>query len=414
MIRVLCRTLLHLFFRTVHIHDVERLPATGPVLVVSNHHSGLVDPAVLIATLPRSPRFLAKAALWRWQYLPLRPFLFIAGAIPVHRRKDGGGDNTDTFAATRAALEKGELIALFGEGVSHDEPGLLDVKTGAARIALGADGPLSIVPIGLIYDDRARYRSHVSAAVGWPIEVVGRPGGDEDRDAVTGLTDRITAALADVAPSWESWEEHDDAKVAARLTAANDDEVEYGAVVTRLNRKIDDRDAGMEAVRTAVRAFREEVDRLGLDIDDLMEQGDAELGSIEKHTRVMSMIWWPLVTLGRLLNVVPYTVIRLGASRMDLNIRATFKILLGLFVYPGWWIVLWAIGAALWSGSVGLALAFGAAILGYLSAQVASRLRYAARERDLRHPLRSADRSDLVARRAYVVAATRRELSGSP
>lgn len=415
MIRAICRTLLHLFFRTVHLHNAERLPATGPVLVVSNHHSGLVDPAVLIATLPRSPRFLAKAALWRWQYLPLHPFLAFAGAIPVHRRKDGGGDNADTFAATRAALQQGELIALFGEGVSHDEPGLLDLKTGAARIALGVDGPLTIVPVGLIYDDRARYRSHVAASVGHPIEVHGRRNGDEDRAAVASLTEQIMIGLEDVAPSWESWQEHDDARVAALLASANDAELEYGDVVSRLNRGIDNEDGlGLGTVREAVVSFREEVDRLGLDVDELIDPGDVELGTIDRHAQVMSWIWWPLVTLGRFLNVVPYTGIRVAARGQDLNFQATFKILLGLFVYPAWWIVLGLVATSVWSLPIGVAVAFAAATLGYLSASLSSRLRYLARERDLRSRGRVvSDRSDLIARRSYVVAATRRVLSGS-
>lgn len=57
---------------------------------VANHHSSLVDPVALIARLPRLPRFLAKSALWDTKFLPLRPFLWLAGAIPVHRTTDGG------------------------------------------------------------------------------------------------------------------------------------------------------------------------------------------------------------------------------------------------------------------------------------------------------------------------------------
>lgn len=415
MIRGLCRSLLHLFFRTVRIDHVDRLPTTGPVIVVANHHSGLVDPAVLIATLPRAPRFLAKAALWRPQYVPLRPFLLAARAIPVYRRKDGGGDNSGTFTATRRALEAGELIALFGEGVSHDEPGLLDLKTGAARIALGVDGLVQIVPVGLIYDDRAKYRSHVAVAIGEPIAVRGRPDGDEDREAVTELTERIAQALELVAPSWESWQDHDDAQLAARLTAVNDAEAEYGTIVTQLNRTFDEgEDVDLTELRRAVSLFRGEVDRLGLDIAELVDSGDSELGSIDQHARVKSMLWWPLVALGRLLNVVPYTLVRFAARGRDLNFQATFKILLGLLLYPSWWATLGVAGTSIFSLEVGIALVCAAVILGYFSASVSSRLRYLSRERALRGQLRRRHGSnELIARRSSVVAATRHVLAGS-
>ena len=75
------------------------------MLVVANHSGGFVDPGVLTSVLPRAPRFLAMASLWR--YVITRPLLALAGAIPVHRAADGTtAGNLDTFAECHRVLPR--------------------------------------------------------------------------------------------------------------------------------------------------------------------------------------------------------------------------------------------------------------------------------------------------------------------
>ena len=62
--RGLARLLLAVFFRSAEVQGLERVPASGPVLFVANHGNALIDPMVLVALLPRLPRFLAKHTLW--------------------------------------------------------------------------------------------------------------------------------------------------------------------------------------------------------------------------------------------------------------------------------------------------------------------------------------------------------------
>lgn len=413
MIQALCRFLLHLFFSSIRVHNVDRIPTSGAVLLVANHHSGLVDPAVLIAMLPRTPRFLAKAVLWNMKYLPLRPLLLAAKAIPVHRQKDGGGDNDSMFSATHDSLAKNEAIALFGEGVSHDMPGLLDLKTGAARIALGVDGPVSIVPVGLLYDDRARYRSHVTVYVGEPIDVVGSAGGDNDRDAVVALTQVISDELEVVAPSWDSWRQHHDAQIAARLTVAARPELAYGEVLTALNQAVDSGSKDAAKMCAAVERFEDEVDRIGIELDVVVDEPQDDLETINKQSLLESFFWWPVVALGRLLNLVPFLIVRNAAKRQKFNFRATFKILLGVFLYPLWWILLGVAVGAITVPLLGLVATIVAPPLGYLSARLNGRLRHIANRLSVESFQEIDPRagSALVAHRSAVVVATEQLMS---
>src|SRR6059058_2724605 len=158
MLRSLLRMLIRIFFRRIEVTGVERVPAQGPVIFVLNHPNGLIDSAFLLCLAPRRVSFLAKAPLFR---MPVIGFFCRAfDAIPVSRRQDAGFDpaqNRQTFGVARAVLASGGAIGVFPEGASHSEAKLRPLKTGAARIALGAAAALSaappvrIVPAGLYY-----------------------------------------------------------------------------------------------------------------------------------------------------------------------------------------------------------------------------------------------------------------------
>ena len=80
--------------------------------------------------------------------------------------------NQETFSLVREMLKKGGAIAIFPEGISHNETKLQPLKTGAARIALGtvsvgtrsASLNLKIVPVGLFYTSKTTFRSEALAA----------------------------------------------------------------------------------------------------------------------------------------------------------------------------------------------------------------------------------------------------------
>ncbi|HEY4331074.1 MAG TPA: lysophospholipid acyltransferase family protein [Ilumatobacteraceae bacterium] len=216
-LRLVTRAMIHTFFRRVDVDGLERLPATGPVITVANHANGLVDGLLLMSQLPRWPRFLAKATLFR--IVPLAPLLRAAGVIPVHRAADAEGGsaaanaddraarNDSAFATCRALLVAGDMVSIFPEGISHDLNALQPLRTGAARIALGAafdDGAagLVIVPIGLAYDAKATFRSHAIVTIGDPIEVAEWADAyrADPRAAVRACTAQMTAGLNAVSP----------------------------------------------------------------------------------------------------------------------------------------------------------------------------------------------------------------------
>lgn len=185
------------FYRVDHVGEP---PASGPLLLLPNHPNSLLDPALVMATAGRPIRFLAKSTLFK---TPLRPVLRAAGAIPVFRRQDEGVDtsrNTETFAAVDAALQQGEAVCLFPEGISHSTGKLEPLRTGAARMALSAAAkgvPVRLVPVGINPDRKTDFRSRMTVVYGPPFAV---PQGASANDLTSEIARHMRRLIVEADP----------------------------------------------------------------------------------------------------------------------------------------------------------------------------------------------------------------------
>ncbi len=127
-----------LFCRRFHRLPPELLPlpAEGPVVVASNHVSGL-DPLLLIAASPRPLRFLI--AREEYERFGLTWLFRLAGCIPVDRT----GRPERALREALRVLADGEVIAVFPHGKIHlDSDPPRKLKGGAVRLAQRVGCPI--------------------------------------------------------------------------------------------------------------------------------------------------------------------------------------------------------------------------------------------------------------------------------
>ncbi|MBI4229721.1 MAG: 1-acyl-sn-glycerol-3-phosphate acyltransferase [Planctomycetes bacterium] len=197
------RIAFRVYYRAIHVQGLERVPAQGPVLLVANHPNSLLDPALLIHLVPRTVRFGAKHTLFAG---PLQPVMEAFGAIRLVRASDDPRamrKNLEAFDVYARVLQGGDVAAIFPEGISQDEMRVAPVKSGAARIALKAESEsgfhlgLVLLPVGLQFEPRRRFRADALVRIGEPVPVadLSELHGRNPREAVRVLTDRIDEAI---------------------------------------------------------------------------------------------------------------------------------------------------------------------------------------------------------------------------
>lgn len=332
-------------------------PAEGPALFVGNHPNSLVDPGFIAAAAGRPVRFLAKAPLFTDKLIGW--LIRASGSIPVYRRQDDPSllaKNRSVFEAVHAALEEGYAVGIFPEGKSHSEPSMAELRTGAARISLGAAERLGrdfpIVPVGMILREKERFRSEAYALVGEPVRWDDlRHRQEDDVEAVRELTHRIDAALREVTLNVEHREDLPVLECAEAVYAAEFD-LEHGPgdrirrmrqmseTLSRLRQTDPERVASLH---NAVARFSRTLEALGIEaaeLDTVTRLRTAFAWAVRRI--VLFGIGGPLAAVGTVLMFVPYRLTGWIARRpgLDSDERATWKIMAGTVFYLVWTILI--------------------------------------------------------------------------
>ncbi len=146
------------------IRGLDRVPDEGPALVVANHVS-FVDGFLVGAAVRRPIRFVMYYKIYQ---LPVLNWLFRWGrAIPIAGRKEDEALMERAFAEVKRALDEGELVGLFPEGMITYTGEMNPFRPGVERILEAS--PVPVVPMAI----RGLWgswfsRSNGPAMVKWP------------------------------------------------------------------------------------------------------------------------------------------------------------------------------------------------------------------------------------------------------
>jgi hypothetical protein len=313
--------------------------------------------------------------------------------VRVYRSIDGQSTarNKAAFAASRLVLSGGGLVALFPEGISHDEPTLQPLRTGAARIALESafdDGTPGVVTVavGLTFDAKARFRSRALVRVGppEPAERWRAAYEAEPHAAVRSLTTELAERLTHLSPSYETWQQGDELRRIAEIVARPlDPAVEAETPlhdIDRIARDLADasaRDsARVASVRSAFSAYEQRLALVGVtDAELTTAYGGGRLRREVMRTVLATVVALPLALVGAVIHVVPYEIVKAAAAQpKNDGIRATVKIVGSFALYLITYAVLGVvvgIEVGAWAGAVAAVLA---PFAGYVTLRYAERL----------------------------------------
>jgi glycerol-3-phosphate O-acyltransferase/dihydroxyacetone phosphate acyltransferase len=400
--RAIC-LLVRVFFRRLEVSGRDYVPVTGPVIFVLNHPNALVDPVVLLCRAGRPVAFLAKEPLFRTPIISI--FVRALDSIPVYRRMDQADTsrNRATFEAAGALLASGGSLAVFPEGTSHSDPSLKPFRTGAARIALATAtaAGLPVVPAGLFYTAKTRFRSSALLCFGPPImvtPVTPDPDGEPPASAVRRLTGEMESALGGLTLQADRHEALGLVASAERIfrSATPDpgrdltDRLQlrrrFLAGYARLREKAPDR---LTAIQSRIVRYQAALDEAELS-PELLPTSGYRLWTVLRvtvRTSATLLVLLPLAVAGTALHLPGWVAIELISRRHEQSnpdMVATVKALGGLVFYGATWIALAWVAGERWGWPGVLAGLVGGPVSGFAALQFLERAdRFAGRARGL-------------------------------
>lgn len=351
------RRIVAIYFRDVEVAGDVPTADTGGRLFAANHVNALVDPILVLTQAPCDISPIAKSTLWK---IPgLRWLLEAADAVPIVRRRDVPGksaaDDEAVFERVATHLATGGNILIFPEGTSHNEPRLLALRSGAgrmlarARAAADRSAALTFQAVALEFDARDVFRSRTLVLFG-PVRRVddlAPDGGSPDAVAVA-ITDALRRDLSELLVEGATWDER---LLIVRVAEmfANESRERSLEQLNVFGRRIEEARHALattapETVRALEERLRAYFAKLAAEeVDDAVvaavahgARGDLVPARVARASAMILSL--PLAAVALLLYYVPYQLPRFVTRRLgdDPDVASTYKLGVGLVVYPVW------------------------------------------------------------------------------
>ncbi|WVQ66895.1 uncharacterized protein L199_005086 [Kwoniella botswanensis] len=373
------------FFRQIEVYGAENVPDHGPIIFASSHANMALDPAVLSNTIPHGHflHYWVKDSLFKNP--AVGALLRNAGNIAVDRKTK---NNQMLFRGTFEALALGESIGVFPEGTSHTEPHMIPLKDGTSWAALeyvrylkGTEenaGPKKgrkavVIPVGIAYVDKRKYRSRVVVHYGEPISMdqfeaqfLSEQEG-ESKLAVKRLTWMIDIELKKMTVNAPDWDTAFAAQMARELLWVRQDDLalkDYVQVSQTLVDLFTTPTESIQSLKTLLATYHRLLtsSRLsnsvlyGISLSSTLDPSIpvslpnrfSTLFYFIKDTLIV-LFHLPFFIVPMLIHIPIYVVGYLGASLVEeeletqAQMKVVFGLLLSLITYPILFFVLWSV-----------------------------------------------------------------------
>lgn len=357
-LKILMQITVRVFFRSITIRNKEMIPDKGPLMVLVNHPSTFMDPIVVATMLNRKVFFLGKGVLFKSKIA--KWLLPKFNVIPIYRQKDDPAlmsKNKEVFIKCFEHLEHGGALLMFPEGTSITERKLRPIKTGASRIALGAEAQnnfglgVHIVTIGLNYANPHKFNRDLFINVDKPIKVADFKEDylADEFQAAENLTEEIRKRLENLIIAIEDDKTDELVKNIETLykyklskelgISKKDKDADFlmtKNIIETVNHYLQYNPERVETIRLRIQEYLNNINKLGLtDTDIVRNQKSNSFVRSNLKALLILVLGFPVYLYGLVNNYLPFKIPGMLASKISKSIefRGAISMVGGLFTF---------------------------------------------------------------------------------
>ncbi len=363
-----------IFYKKIVIRNIKNLPKNEPFILAPNHQNALMDALAFVCNTPLQIVFLARADIFKGKLMI--HFLNFLNIMPIYRIRDGIDNvrrNDEVFGKTLQVFRNGfNPLCIFPEGNHGDKRRLRPLVKGIFRIAFLAqedfkDQPgVKLVPVGVDYGHYSNFRTSLFINFGKPIEVSEYyKQYEEDKvKAINELRDRLASEMRKLMIDIQN-EEYYDLYMSLRT-------IYNGRMRELMNIKgksLTDRfHADKKMIEMLDLQFVEDQSQLA-PLDNLVKEYNKDLKSINLRDWIVEkgkfyytfecfrllilFILSPVYLVGLVNNFIPYMIpARFVKKIKDKQFHSSAKFVLGMIVFPLYYIIVSALAALFIPGAL--------------------------------------------------------------
>ncbi len=174
LIGFLQRITFRLFFKHIHVANLDYIPYDKPVVIACNHPGAFMDPGFIASLLRKPIQFTTRGDVFENPFI--RVILKSIHLNPVYRIDEGFGNlnrNFETIETMTEILKKNGIILIFSEGYSALDRRLRPLRKGTARIfmqiAQEHNLDIQLYASGISYSHKTNFRKSVMYSVAKPL-----------------------------------------------------------------------------------------------------------------------------------------------------------------------------------------------------------------------------------------------------
>lgn len=174
--RLLAKAFNNLYFRSVEVYGKENIPTDGGILFSPSHHSGFLDPVLIVTHLKERFVSLVRSDVFGGTY---QWFLDAMQTLPIYRIRDGFESltkNHEIFGYCMDVLGNNGRVLMFSETTQHNDYSLWPISKGSSRLVYQSQlkypkSKIYLLPVGVNYSHLNNPRCRVQLVFGKSILV---------------------------------------------------------------------------------------------------------------------------------------------------------------------------------------------------------------------------------------------------